>query len=281
MSTLIAFDEALPEVATDCPSHSGHLIVRAIACTWSSGDAGPVDRVPMMSAPIAMKHRTSQCMRRLPARATTEPRDQLGDGVRIDAADELGGDGPVRGDEVRLGDLRHAVLEGDLAARVVDDRPVAAVLLEERLHRAGVVLEDDADDVGHVAAGQLHELGVLLLAWDAPRGEEVHQHPLAVVAAEVERLALDRLRLDLRRGLADERAALDPLARGVAGGEHDDEQRDDHADDHRRDEGDMTAPHRFVPPHSFTGRSPFAGMTRPARGPARPAGWASVRVRPR
>ena len=81
MSTRMARAERPPELATDWPLHSGHLIVSAIAMTRSSGSADRPDRDPTMSAPTTTKPSTSHVTRCCAGDASPEPVDHVGSTV--------------------------------------------------------------------------------------------------------------------------------------------------------------------------------------------------------
>ena len=83
-----------------------------------------------------------------------------------------------------------------------------------------------ASPAQRVALLEVHQLGVLADARDAPGGEHVDEHVLAAERVEIERLAVDGLAHDRRRLAAEQRRGGDlTAAGGVAGGEHDDERR--------------------------------------------------------
>jgi len=88
---------------------------------------------------------------------------------------------PLRIDHVRIRNAGDAVVERYLAVRVLDSGPASVPVSQELLDAGGAVVVDDHDEPDIASAlvggGEAGQVGLLLLARDAPGGEEVEHHP--------------------------------------------------------------------------------------------------------
>src|SRR5439155_14778730 len=168
------------------------------------------------------------------------------EGRLVDRPDVAAGDHAVAADEERLGYPEHAVRERDSPVIVAHRRPHDAVVAHVPQTAVARVLIEDADehDIARaIALVHAHERGVLLLTWQAPRGEEVDDHDLALrVAATPCARAVQLLERERRRWPSD-RARLDVRRRAPEGQDQDHHQRGER--DH--DGGAKNAAHGSTP----------------------------------
>ena len=253
------------EVSTDSLRQVGHLNSEAMALTRSVLVRGPrLPATPMTSATSNTGMSTSHarwlrfCSLRSAIAVIRHPADcdsACSAAARIASRPSLVTPpvillttNPLGSMHERLGDAGDAVVERGAALGIGDDRPLAAVVLEEALHIGLVVAEHDAHDLGvaglQVSPAERDQLGMLLLARCAPRGEEVDddERPAAVgqlVLGPVRRR--DRRADDVGRRFAEERALPVSIESGRPCREDRDERHHPEAEHDRDDEADVTA----------------------------------------
>jgi len=153
-------------------------------------------------------------------------------------------------DKQGLRNARHAVVDCDSTYVALCDNcwPGSTELVEERGRRLFGIAEHDGDDAGAIfcmAISELDEFRMLDATSHAPRGEEVHNDPVAPLVLQVIERATKCLRVDLRSDVANDLEVHRRASLRVAEREQQKEQSQDDRNNERADQCSSVRPRRW------------------------------------